>query len=598
MIVEPTTGHDTFRADVCIVGAGPAGISLALRLAEHSDLRVCLVESGGLTYDYETQELARAEAVGAAYYPLHETRVRAIGGSSWSWGGICTPLDELSFEDRPWAEDARWPIRLAELEPYLDEAFEMCGITPGSYRREAERCVADGQAAGIDPSRIVATPVCFSRPVRFGVEYRSRLIEAQTIEVLVHTTVTGLEVEGERIVAARASSLGRAVRIEATAFVLAGGGIENARMLLIAGLGGPAVGRYFMEHPRVVNRYRVRRGSTPLGRLVGGGAAGTLRFRRLALSNELQRSERVLNHHVNVQFGYMGQLGPQWDAARRLAILATSPWNESPYFQDAGGGRMRLRSRDLRTVLCRPDRTAFAVLGAVTGWPALRRYLEVWTAVEQLPEEANRVELTETLDPLGMPRVRVHWQVGAAEERTYRYALGVLLQELEKVEPGISRASMDDADPWPLTIVGNWHHEGTTRMHTDPRRGVVDATCRVHGTSNLHVAGSSTFPASGSTSPTVTIVQLALRLADHLAQSLGRSVPVTTAIASDDGHATAGSTDPSALGDGWTALAVAPTSPDSDAGEPTVVRTTTELSPTTGAASTGAAPTTGAAPAD
>jgi choline dehydrogenase-like flavoprotein len=112
------------------------------------------------------------------------------------------------------------------------------------------------------------------------------------------------------------------------------------------------------------------------------------------------------------------------------------------------------------------------------------------------------------------------WSVGEAEERTYRRGLAIVLAELEKLEPGLSQEAFDEADPWPDQIVGNWHHEGTTRMNDDPNRGVVDRKCRVHGMSNLFVAGSSVFPVSGSTSPTITILQLALRLGDHLRHEL------------------------------------------------------------------------------
>ena len=90
------------------------------------------------------------------------------------------------------------------------------------------------------------------------------------------------------------------------------------------------------------------------------------------------------------------------------------------------------------------------------------------------------------------------------------------MEQLTRLEPGLAQARLGEPDPWTSQVIGNWHHEGTTRMHANPDMGVVDTDCRVHGLDNLYVAGSSVFPASGSTSPTVTIVQLALRLADQL----------------------------------------------------------------------------------
>jgi len=96
----------------------------------------------------------------------------------------------------------------------------------------------------------------------------------------------------------------------------------------------------------------------------------------------------------------------------------------------------------------------------------------------------------------------------------------ILLDELERFEPGIKTSCIEEGDLWPSRMIGTWHHIGTTRMHDNPRFGVVDGQCRVHGVGNLFVAGSSVFPVSASTSPTVTIVQLSLRLADYLLQEL------------------------------------------------------------------------------
>jgi choline dehydrogenase-like flavoprotein len=132
----------------------------------------------------------------------------------------------------------------------------------------------------------------------------------------------------------------------------------------------------------------------------------------------------------------------------------------------------------------------------------------------------NRIELLEARDALGMQKVRLHWTVGEAEERTYRRGLQLVLAAMEELEPGISSACLDDHDPWPSELEGTWHHMGTTRMDDDPTKGVVDGDCRANGLDNLYVAGSSVFPTSASLAPTLTIVQLSLRLADHLAQRL------------------------------------------------------------------------------
>jgi len=477
--------------DVCIVGGGPAGISLALRLARDEGLAVSLLESGGLAFDEATQRLARAETVGTPYYPLHETRIRALGGTTWSYGGVCTPLDALAFEPRPWVPNGPWPFPQATLAPYLEAALELLGISPQTRAAVDAGTAAAFAAAGFDAAQVQPVPVYFGRPVRFGPAYRERLEAAPSVTVHLHTTATGLEVEQGRVVGVRAASPGGARLVRARAVVLAAGGIENARLLLIAGLGGEATGRYFMEHPHVVDRYRIRPGATPLSRFIGGGAAGTLRFLRLGLSDALQRREGLLNHHVNLEIGYAGQLSRQWPSVRRLGILTRKPWNESPYYQDAGGGRLRFRPSDLLVAARRPDLAILSAVGALTERPSLRRFLEVDNTIEQVPEQANRVELLPERDALGMPRVRVRWTVGPAEERTYRRALQVIVQQLERLEPGLAQARLPEPDPWPGQIVGTWHHEGTTRMHGDPARGAVDADSTAWPTCSWPAAPSS-----------------------------------------------------------------------------------------------------------
>ena len=152
---------------MCIVGGGIAGISLALHLGRRRDLRVCLLESGGLAFDESMQDLARARTIGWSYYPLHETRVRALGGSSWSWGGVCTRLDPMAFDNRPWVPNGTWPLSTRDLDPYLDDALGLCGISRTSRDRidlESERSVRE---AGLDPDRVESMPVYFGRPRRF-----------------------------------------------------------------------------------------------------------------------------------------------------------------------------------------------------------------------------------------------------------------------------------------------------------------------------------------------------------------------------------------------------------------------------------------------
>ena len=201
---------------------------------------------------------------------------------------------------------------------------------------------------------------------------------------------------------------------------------------------------------------------------------------------------------------------------RRIGYATLKPWRNFPYCVDRRGGRNRLRWADVQTVLKRPDRTIPCVLGFGFRPAILRRWLEIESTVEQPPVPHNRVVLASRRDQFGTPLPKLIWSFSDEEERTYRRGLELVLQRPEAFEPGISSARIDDPDPWPSEIIATWHHMGTTRMHRDPRQGVVDSDCRVHGIDNLYIAGSSVFTTSGVHNPTLTIIALALRLADHL----------------------------------------------------------------------------------
>jgi choline dehydrogenase-like flavoprotein len=532
----PLPAGTEISADVAIIGGGPAGISLALRLAKQPGIDVALLESGGLTFDETTQELARGSTLGQPYYPLHETRIRMLGGSSQSWGGVCTSLDATAMQPRPWVSGGGWPFPGDTLDPFLADALAMCGIGPEAVRSDEAAHAVRVHDWSVQGEVMTPVLVHFSRPVRFGTAYRAALAAARNVRVYLHATAVELEAApGGRAVdgiVLRSPGAGEA-RVRARAYVLAAGGIENARLLLAsnrvhaAGLGNlnDQVGRCFMEHPRVATCYQVKRGATPLGGLIGGGAAGTLRFLRVQIAPEVQRREELLAWHANLQPVYAGQMGPTWLSVRRIAIALRTPWRESPYFQDGGGGRSRLQIADLAAVLRRPDRAALSVIGALADPPALRRYLQVTATTEQVPDPENRVELSADIDPLGVPRVKVHWRVSGDEERTYRRGLELLLGSLETVETGISGAALESVDPWPGEIIGTWHHLGATRMSAGPRTGVVDEDARVHGVENLFAAGGSVFPVSGSAAPTVAVIQLALRLGDHLVNRLTVPAP-------------------------------------------------------------------------
>ena len=310
-------GGSVIETDCCVVGGGPAGITLALRLAELSGARVLVLESGGLEFDPFTQALARGETVGLPYYPLHETRVRLLGGSSQSWGGICTPLEPAVFEPRPWLGLRRVADRRRGASPVPPRGSRTLRDRPRTGRTPSGEADAARRAAWpLNSSRIEPVLVHFSRPTRFGTAYLDELAKSSRITVNLHSTAVELPGAARpasrrvdpgsdhRRRGARGSSAADRARRRRHRERPPPSRLPRPRCRGRLANGHDQLGRWFMEHPRVPVRYRVRPGRTRLGELVGGGASGTLRFLRIGLARETQEREGLLAWHANVSCGY------------------------------------------------------------------------------------------------------------------------------------------------------------------------------------------------------------------------------------------------------------------------------------------------------
>jgi choline dehydrogenase-like flavoprotein len=149
----------------------------------------------------------------------------------------------------------------------------------------------------------------------------------------------------------------------------------------------------------------------------------------------------------------------------------------------------------------------------------------MFTRQEQAPNPESRIVLSAENDELGMPRANLRWKFTPIDKRSMRVYYELLGREMGRA--GLGRVQiMDwlldgDDTAWPNHLSGGWHHMGTARMHEDPRQGVVDANCRVHGIANLFVAGGAVYPTGGAVNPTLTVVAMALRLSDHLKNKVG-----------------------------------------------------------------------------
>jgi len=462
-------------ADVCVIGAGAAGITLARELSA-PNRRVVVLESGFSEPDAATQTLYDGDSLGIPYFALGDpsTRTRQFGGSTNQWNGECRPLTAYDFVARPWLPESGWPFDLDELLPYYDRAQAVCELGPYSYA--APDPALDGT---VEP-----TVIQYSPPTRFGPAMHDAFASETGTTVYVGANVVELTPVAsaralEHVVVATLSGTRFVVR--AGAFVLATGGIENARLLLLSdrvvrgGIGNAhdLVGRFFMEHLYVDHAATVDVARGFRGRYGRDQWTGSARVRyALTLSEATQRADQLPG---------------------TTFVLGGVPTPTRP--------RGRLREVVRRAAVATRTSTRVPV-----------KHIQ-----EQVPNRASRVVLASDCDQLGARHAALDWRVSAIDKRSAARSHGVLDRALRAAGVGRVVASrLDDGPDWPAGLRGARHHMGTTRIHPDPKRGVVDTDCRVHGVANLYVAGSSVFPTSGTANPTLTIVALALRLADHL----------------------------------------------------------------------------------
>ncbi len=435
---------------------------------------VCIVGTGpaGMTC------ALALEGAGDPYFELDSSRLRYLGGTSNHWGGMCRPLDAMDFAPKEGFPDTGWPIGKADLDPYLPRAAEILEIpeVPPS------RPLPGGELKQVE--------FVFSPPVRFAGKFGARIDASDAIFLVLDANLVDLETNGPDITGARVVNRAGARRtVRARQYVLATGGIENSRLLLWSNARNngqivkhaEALGKYWIEHPHFTVGEAI---------LTGGPAFppnGRGPYRYLAPTEQAVRAHGILNCGLRIlPFSYEGVV----ELIADIACVAPD-WGRWA-FRRLLGGRL--------------------ICGAV-----------LKCAWEQAPRAENRVELGGETDALGMPRPRLHWRKSAVDRRTPRVvaeALGAYLAETDAGRVRLWPWILGDGDFPGDHELGGHHHMGGTRMAETPASGVVDRNCKVFGQSNLYVAGSSVFPSSGHANPTLTIVQLALRLADHLGARL------------------------------------------------------------------------------
>ncbi len=507
----------TLEGDLCIVGAGAAGISMALEWIG-SPRKVILLEGGGFDPEPAMQDLYRGENVGQPYYPLQAARLHYFGGTTGHWGGFCSPYEPLDFEKRPWVPHSGWPITRKDLDPFYARAQHLAELGPYEYdARYWEQHDPALVPLPLDPNLVWTKIWQFSPPTRFGAKYRDAIVGAPNVHLFTHANVCEV-IANEALTAVdglRARTLdGKEYRVRARSYVLACSTLQNARLLLAsnrqatAGLGNTndLVGRYFMEHLEMPGGELVVSKAQASRMKIYALDFGTTKARgEISLTPKTQQDHQILNGTVSLTPGIPGEHGKSTFQVFTPDVLnAMDSWEKN--------GR--------HGPIPIPFPKGPPPDSANADTPA---FFHLFTRQEQAPNPDSRVTLSSEKDAMGVPRVKLDWRLGSLEKRSIRTFYEILGREVGRTETGrvqIQDWLLDGDASWPPFVSGGWHHMGTTRMHPDPKQGVVDVNCRVHGLGNLYVAGAAVFPTAGSANPTLTLISMSLRLSDHLKAAL------------------------------------------------------------------------------
>lgn len=494
------------EGDLCVVGAGAAGISMALDWNANGK-KVILLEGGGFEYDDKIQDLYSGNSTGQRYYPLRSCRLHLFGGTTGHWGGMCAPLDPIDFKKRNWVPDSGWPITLDDLVPFYSKAQNLFELDAYNYDLHYwQKEYPDLTPFPLDKDIIWSKMWQFSPPTRFGKSYKEAIVKSANIHLYTYANLTNIVTNNavsnikELIVK---NHEGKTHSVRAKKFVLACGAIQNARILLASksvakkGIGNDndLVGRYFMEHLEIKSAELWLKKPLSTDLYIFDYSIRKPRA-ELALTPDIQEETRILNGSAS--------LTPLLIAKKQTPLIDV--WsNEDPR-----------KSFDKLVANFRESREQNDAWKDKKG----NRAFELFTRMEQAPNRNSRVSLSDEKDALGVPRPQLHWELTELDKYSIRQFYHILGVQVGKA--GIGRVKLeeflwdDNDNSMPDKLGGGWHHMGTTRMSADPNKGVVDENCKVHGISNLFIAGSGCFSTAGAPNPTLTLVALSLRLSDYL----------------------------------------------------------------------------------
>lgn len=540
--------EETIRTEVCVVGAGPAGIVIASELSK-AGFEVVLLERGPDPRVQAPQMADTATNVGIPYR-VDRSRSFAVGGSTHRWH-IRTPLgdgygrvrelDDEDFESRSWIPSSGWPISKSHLSPFYQRARSLFNLPTTQPAGESV-----GQNVFTAHETIETRLFSFANPGVFAGEMRRNLENSVRAVLLINSTATEIEADSTtgRVSSVKVqTSSDHSYTVEGRYYVLACGGIENPRILLnsrssiATGVANShdLVGRFFMEHPHYASGYLIP------------GTPDTLNDKHshdiflqddVPLQKKYGLAEDVIeaNGLSRIVFYLSAEpLTVKLDAVHYSDTAIRSLEASRELYEAVGNRRwssdatrsLRATLRGAHHVGRHVTRRLITELHKKSGDVRYTQPYLFWirAMAEQVPNPSSRVRLGSTRDEFGVPLAELEWRFTDQDIASMRRTQQLFGEAQVSVGHREVGSFLEDRGRPPLLTGGN-HHMGTTRMATSPRQGVVDANCRVHDHENLFIAGSSVFPTGGYANPTLTLVALAFRLSDHIAERLGKPAGV------------------------------------------------------------------------
>jgi choline dehydrogenase-like flavoprotein len=512
-------------AKVCILGGGVAGLVLATELSTHlSDIVV--LEAGAEQFDIDSQEIYKAE-ISPEHYPNPQySRLRFLGGSSNHWENNTSPLSEVDFKNREWINNSGWPISLSDIEPYYTKAAEYCGTKIDGYQTDFWSKTLK-KTDVVKNSNVLSTAIAKSSypPVRFFTKLKSKLVSSQNITIYSNANVIDLNFDLEKQTVNQVimeSTPGKQHIIDADIFVMCFGGIENPRLLLefnhkynnSIGNQGDSVGRYFMDHPVVRSAYL----HTKLEKEYDLYQWSILKDRLVKGFFQFQEKELEKNKISNIRI----PLIPQSNFTLSDGISSFHSLSgaiSAAEFPDDLGSHLYNVVSDMSMVIEAVSRKSFDKK-IFDNADAFGGY-ELQVMIEQSPDRNNRIKLGQEKDRFGLRKIIIDWKISIDDKQRMWKGLEVAANEIGALSLGRLRLLREREDRmWTSQLGFGNHHMGTTRMSESPDTGVVDVNQKVFGTNNFYIGGSSVFTTGGHVPPTLTIVAMTIRLAEHIKREM------------------------------------------------------------------------------